>query len=52
MENKIICADALETLKTLQDNSVDLVVTDVPYKINVDHSTGAFGVKKRMHYKK
>lgn len=51
MENKIICADALEALKTLHDNSVDLVVTDIPYKINVGHSAGAFGVKKRMHYK-
>ena len=51
MENKIICGDALETLKTLPNNSIDLVVTDVPYKINIGHSAGVFGVKKRMHYK-
>ena len=52
MIDTIICGDALETLKTLPDNYVDLVVTDIPYKIKVSQSAGAFGVKKRMHYKK
>lgn len=51
-KDKIICGDALETLKALSDNYVDLVVTDIPYKINVSQSSGAFGIKKRMHYKK
>ncbi len=50
-KDKIICGDALETLKTLPDNYVDLVVTDIPYKIKVSQSSGAFGIKKRVHYK-
>lgn len=48
----IIKGDALQTLKTIPNNYVDLVVTDIPYKIKVSHSAGAFGVKKKMHYKK
>lgn len=47
----IIKGDALQTLKTIPNNYVDLVVTDIPYKIKVSHSAGAFGVKKKMHYK-
>lgn len=29
--NKVICGDALEILKTIPDNSVDLVITSPPY---------------------
>jgi len=29
--NKIICADSLEIMKKLPDNSIDLVLTDPPY---------------------
>ncbi|OGC68621.1 hypothetical protein A2415_01730 [candidate division WWE3 bacterium RIFOXYC1_FULL_39_7] len=32
--NKIYCMDALTFLKTLPDNSVDLVVTDPPYNVS------------------
>ncbi len=32
--NTIKCMDCLEYLKTLPDNSVDLVVTDPPYNIS------------------
>ena len=32
--NKIYCMDALEFLKTIPDNSVDLVVTDPPYNVS------------------
>ena len=52
MIDTIIHGDALETLKSMPDNYVDLVVTDIPYKIQVKQSTGAFGVLKRMHYKR
>ena len=31
--NKIYCMDAIEGLKKLPDNSVDLIVTDPPYYI-------------------
>lgn len=50
--NKIINADCLDVLRGVPDKCVDLVVTDIPYDISVSHSAGAFGVKKRMHYKK
>lgn len=52
MLDTIIHGNALETLKSLPDNYIDLVVTDIPYKIQVKQSAGAFGVKKRMYYKK
>lgn len=52
IENTIINADCLDILKQLPDKCVDLVVTDIPYLISVSQSAGAFGVKKRIHYKK
>ncbi len=36
--NKIICGDCLETMKTMPDKSIDLVVTSPPY--NLKNSTG------------
>ena len=36
--NKIICADSLEIMKQLPDNSIDLVLTDPPYGINITKS--------------
>ncbi len=36
--NKIICADCIEVMKQIPDNSVDLVVTSPPY--NLKNSTG------------
>ena len=33
--NKIICGDCLEVMKGIPDNSVDLVLTDPPYGMNV-----------------
>jgi len=32
MKNKIICGDSAEKLKKIEDNSVDLIVTDQPYR--------------------
>lgn len=32
--NKITCGDCYELIKELPDNSVDLVVIDVPYDIS------------------
>lgn len=51
IENSIINDDCLNVLRELPDKCVDLIVTDIPYDISVSHSAGAFGVKKRMHYK-
>ena len=37
-KNKIICGDAIEVMKEMPDNSIDLVVTSPPY--NLKNSTG------------
>ncbi|GAH60647.1 unnamed protein product [marine sediment metagenome] len=34
MKNKLICADNLEALKTIQDESVDLIYIDPPFFSN------------------
>lgn len=38
--NKVYQMDALEGMKLLQSNSVDLIITDPPYPINRDNGTG------------
>jgi len=43
--NKIICGDALEELKKLPDNSIDLILTDPPYP---DYHTEIYGYKKEL----
>ncbi len=30
--NKIMCADAYEEIKKLDDNSIDCIYTDIPYE--------------------
>lgn len=47
--NKIICGDALEEMQKLPDKSVDLVITDVPYNINVKQGAGAYGSRKHWN---
>jgi DNA modification methylase len=42
MINQIICGDCLEVMKDFEDNSVDLVLTDPPYGINIA-KTGKWG---------
>jgi len=34
-KNKIIFGDSKEKLKELEDNSIDLIVTDPPYRYNL-----------------
>ena len=46
--NNIYCVDCYEAIKKLPDKSVDLIVTDPPYDISVNHGAGAFGVKKEI----
>ena len=38
--NKIICGDALTTLKTFPDNFVDITITSPPYNLGDNHHTG------------
>ena len=35
--NKIICGDCLEVMKGIPDKSVDLVLTDPPYGLNINY---------------
>ncbi len=47
--NKIYNVDAYEAIKKLPDNSIDLIVTDAPYDLEVAHGSGAFGVEKKLN---
>jgi len=38
--NKIYCADCLELMKDIPDKSIDLVLTDPPYNINLQPQRG------------
>jgi len=53
--NKVIQCDCLEVMKTLPDNSVDLILTDPPYGIDIGkmNFTNSIigGVAKRNNYK-
>lgn len=42
--------DCLEVLRTIDDNSIDLVVTDPPYDIGKCGSGGCFGSEKRAYH--
>jgi len=49
--NKIIQGDCLEVMKTMEDNSVDLVLVDPPYGIKACKGVGGFGASKTdKHY--
>ena len=37
--NTIICDDALSALKTIEDNSVDIVLTSPPYNFDIEYDT-------------
>lgn len=41
--NKLYCGDSLELLKSIDDESIDLVVTDPPYKITARGNGGNSG---------
>lgn len=43
--------DCICVLNTLPDKSIDLVVTDPPYKLQSDGGGGTFGRKKREYHK-
>lgn len=49
MEDKIVCGDCLEIIKTIQDGTFDAVITDPPYQQEA-HGRGLAG--KREIYKK
>lgn len=41
-ENKLICGDAIQELEKLEDNSIDLVITDPPYGIDYSSNFGIY----------
>jgi len=45
--NNIYCLDALEGLKQLEDNCIDLIITSPPYNLGNNHHTGT---KKHQCY--
>ena len=42
--NKIICADTLELLPQIEENSIDVVLTDPPYFLDKMINTHCFGL--------
>lgn len=49
-ENQIYLADCYEFVKQIPDKSIDLIITDPPYELEVNHSAGAYGIKKKLHF--
>lgn len=49
--NNIYNMDCLEGMKQLEDNSVDLIVTDPPYEIDGIGGGGTFGTKNRKYHR-
>lgn len=52
MLNKVHCADCLEFMKQIPDNSIDLVLTDPPYGINMSKWTFLTNDKKKISWKR
>ena len=48
--NKIHNMDAIEGLKQLHDNSIDLVLTDPPYNVNLDYDEYQDGMSSEEYY--
>lgn len=48
--NKIYLADCYEFIKQIPDNSIDLIITDPPYELEVNHSVGRYGDVKKLSY--
>ena len=44
LQNKIICGDALDILPKISSDSIDMIVTDPPYKIQKRGQTGLHGM--------
>ena len=57
-ENSIQCGDSIELIKNLPDNSVDLILSDIPYGIGLDdwdvlhaNTNSAYGGKSPAQHK-
>lgn len=49
---KIYNDDCIKIMETMEDNSVDIIITDPPYILNVARGAGGFGKSKRNISKK
>lgn len=47
--DEVICGDSYSVIKDIPDKSVDCIITDIPYEIDVDHGSGNFGTEKKLH---
>nr|P29538.1 RecName: Full=Type II methyltransferase M.HpaI; Short=M.HpaI; AltName: Full=Adenine-specific methyltransferase HpaI; AltName: Full=Modification methylase HpaI [Haemophilus parainfluenzae]BAA01519.1 HpaI methyltransferase [Haemophilus parainfluenzae] len=39
MDQRLICSNAIKALKNLEENSIDLIITDPPYNLGKDYGT-------------
>jgi len=49
-EHKILCGDCLQELKKIEDNSIDLIVTDPPFNIGKKYGNGFNDRMKKEQY--
>ncbi|RCW46656.1 MULTISPECIES: site-specific DNA-methyltransferase [unclassified Halanaerobium] len=47
--NQIVCADSLEYLKTIPDNSIDLIFTSPPYNFGLDYEATDDSIKWQQY---
>ena len=48
--NKVYLGDCYELIRQVQDNSVDLIVTDPPYKIESLHGSGIMKTRDKGNF--
>ena len=48
--NKLYLADCYEFIKQIPAKSIDLIITDPPYELEVNHSVGRYGDIKKLSY--
>jgi len=52
MTNRIVCGDSLEVLKTLPDNSIDLIFTSPPYNFGLEYDSQDDAHKWELYFNK
>lgn len=52
MTNRIFCGDSLEVLKTLPDNSIDLIFTSPPYNFGLEYDSQDDAHKWELYFNK
>jgi len=52
LTNKIICGDSLEVLRTIPDNSIDLIFTSPPYNFGLEYDSQDDAHKWELYFEK